>query len=149
MRVAYFTHGDDTFGAPRALIEMIEQLKGDFNIKPIVITPVYNKVNQYCRENNIENFVVPYFECGIVSQNSRYLYFLKKYRYLLFNMIAILKLVKILKQKKVNIIHSNVSVIDIGYIMAGKLNIPHVWHIRESGLENNWEPYQEKNMNSI
>lgn len=35
--------------------------------------------------------------------------------------------------KNVSFIHSNTSVNNIGYIAAKRLNIPHVWHIREYG----------------
>ena len=36
-------------------------------------------------------------------------------------------------QLKPDIIHTNVSVIDLGYKIAKRYNIPHIWHIREYG----------------
>lgn len=40
-------------------------------------------------------------------------------------------LADILKDKNISLIHTNVSVIDIGFRAAKKLGIPHLWHIRE------------------
>ena len=36
-------------------------------------------------------------------------------------------------QLKPDLIHTNVSVIDLGYRIAKRYNIPHIWHIREYG----------------
>lgn len=47
---------------------------------------------------------------------------------------------EIVKRIKPDIIHSNVGVIQVGYRVSRKLNIPHVWHLRE---------YQTKDFNFI
>ena len=47
------------------------------------------------------------------------------------NYIEYRKIVKIARKERVDIIHTNVSVINIGYLAAKKLNIPHVYHLRE------------------
>lgn len=40
---------------------------------------------------------------------------------------------KIARKEKVDIIHTNVSTIHAGHVVAHELGIPHVWHIREYG----------------
>lgn len=52
---------------------------------------------------------------------------------ILVNNFATLQLIRITKQFKPNLIHSNVSVTAIGYYAARLLKIPHVWHVREYG----------------
>ena len=41
------------------------------------------------------------------------------------------KLTKIIRDINPDIVHTNVGPVYVGYLIAKKLNIPHVWHIRE------------------
>jgi glycosyltransferase involved in cell wall biosynthesis len=50
---------------------------------------------------------------------------------LIVNAIASAKLASYLRDKKIDIIHTNVSVANIGYRASKKLHIPHIFHIRE------------------
>ena len=43
------------------------------------------------------------------------------------------QMMKIAKEEKPDIIHSNVGPLRLGFIVARRLGIPHVWHIREYG----------------
>ncbi|MGM9838201.1 MAG: glycosyltransferase [Paludibacteraceae bacterium] len=52
---------------------------------------------------------------------------------LLANWIGFHQVSAIAQQFKPDIIHTNVSVINIGYKVAQHLHIPHIWHIREYG----------------
>jgi glycosyltransferase involved in cell wall biosynthesis len=47
------------------------------------------------------------------------------------NTLAQKKLGKVIKKFKPDIIHTNVGPVHIGYNIAKKMGIPHVWHIRE------------------
>jgi glycosyltransferase involved in cell wall biosynthesis len=51
----------------------------------------------------------------------------------LTNIFAYYRLLSLIDFIKPNIIHTNVSVIDLGFKVARKRRIPHVWHIREYG----------------
>lgn len=46
-----------------------------------------------------------------------------------------LKIRKEIADLDINILHSNTSVINIGGILAGMTNIPHIWYVREFGKE--------------
>lgn len=50
-----------------------------------------------------------------------------------FNLLGARNLGKIIKQWTPDIIHSNNSLISIGYKASKKFNIKHIWHIREYG----------------
>ena len=52
---------------------------------------------------------------------------------LIVNHRATRKVEQLCRQIHPDIVHTNVSVIDIGYCAARHLHIPHVWHIREYG----------------
>lgn len=49
------------------------------------------------------------------------------------NVLAYLRLLRFAKKWKPDIIHSNVSVVDIGFKVARRIGVQHVWHIREYG----------------
>ena len=51
-------------------------------------------------------------------------------RYILGLHLAIHKIEKSIDFSTVDIIHSNLKIIDIVTILAKKYNIPHIWHIR-------------------
>lgn len=50
------------------------------------------------------------------------------------------QLKKIIEKEKPNIIHTNVGVVQEGFFCAKRMNIPHVWHLRE---------YQDRDFNWI
>ena len=49
------------------------------------------------------------------------------------SLMAYHRLLRFAREWKPDIIHTNVSVVDIGYKVARKLGIQHVWHVREYG----------------
>ena len=53
----------------------------------------------------------------------------------LFNGMTVRKLTAYLRDKDIDIIHTNVSVMDIGFRTARKLGVPHIYHIREFAEE--------------
>ena len=48
---------------------------------------------------------------------------------------AVKHLVGLIDSLKIEAVYSNTGVIDIGYQIARKLEVPHIWHIREFGKE--------------
>ena len=50
-----------------------------------------------------------------------------------YSLKAIPKLLKTCRQFQPDIVHSNTSVTDLGWLLAKKLKCPHVWHLREYG----------------
>ncbi|EPZ9215616.1 glycosyltransferase family 4 protein [Clostridium perfringens] len=55
--------------------------------------------------------------------------------YYWLNKNAINKIAKIVVDEKIELIHTNTSVIDIGNYISKKTGIKHVWHLREFGKE--------------
>lgn len=49
-----------------------------------------------------------------------------------YNHIAEIKITKWVQEISPDVIHSNVGVLRVGYYVAKKLQIPHVWHVRET-----------------
>ena len=57
--------------------------------------------------------------------------FLRKYYTKWINLFALFELIKIVNKFNINIIHSNSSVVSIGYKLSKIKSINHVWHLRE------------------
>ena len=49
----------------------------------------------------------------------------------IFNFIAVSKIAKTAAKYGIDIVHTNVSVCSIGFRVSRKLNVPHIYHIRE------------------
>ena len=49
----------------------------------------------------------------------------------IINIKAKKRISSIIKEENYNIIHTNVGVIDVGFKVAKKYNLPHIWHLRE------------------
>lgn len=144
MKVLYVLSLDDNFGAPRALMEMIQTLKKQYNITPVVLTPLKNKINDECDKLNIENYHILY-GTSMYRKGDKLLNVL---RYLLYKYGNIVSL-RLIKNKinfdEIDFIHSNNSVIDFGYRLSKKYNKKHFWHLREfSDLDFNYYPFEKK-----
>lgn len=68
---------------------------------------------------------------GVKTFRDLVLYIPRIIRILYYNSSSLKSLEQYCKNIKPDLIHTNVSVIQIGYEVAKKIGIPHVWHIRE------------------
>lgn len=88
-------------------------------------------------ETGIETIVLNYrphtFPNGMNTLCDYLLYIPRLVGRLYLNRRASAQLTEILKRLRPDIIHTNVSVINIGYNAARALHIPHIYHIREYG----------------
>lgn len=137
MKILFVSHDDGKYGAARSLIKMITIQKEKFNIIPIVITRKFNEINKFCNENNIENYVLPYFNCITYNFNNKnklaFFKLIQNVKKNIGNFLSINILKNKIDIKSVDIIHTNISTIDFGATVAKKYSIPHFWHIREFG----------------
>jgi len=137
MKVLYITDEDDKFGAPKSMIEMIITLRENYGIYPIVVTSKINNINKICDKNNIENYVTFHRKFTYIKSKNKIINFIKymiRYiRYKYGNFIAPILINRYIDLSKIDLIHTNISVIDVGSIISRKYNIRHVHHIREFG----------------
>ena len=132
MRIIYFNHCTGMYGASKSLFQLVKEMKEVYEVESIVITPDNGDLNSELSKIGIENYVFRY--CWWVYKEN---YFTeeelekKKERYNTINKKSIEEMYEFFKNKNVDIIHSNSITIDIGADLALKMNIPHIWHIRE------------------
>lgn len=142
MRVLFIPSGDDKYGAPKSMMELVENLKRRYGIEAIVMTCTNGLINQWCTENEIENYVLGQGSFMVVGGSNRFrkivkhgIYPFLRFQYLKEDRKAKRKIEEILKGKKIDLVHTNVNRIDIGGYYAMAHNIPHIWHLREFGKE--------------
>ena len=136
MRILYITNDDDRLGGAKALMEIIIEMKKE-NIEPVVVTPKFNGINEFCNKNDIENYVTKH-QCFMYVKSNNLIKGIIKYiprwiRYKICNIIAIKKIEKNVDLNNIDYVHTNTSIIDVGALIAKKYKIKHIWHIREFG----------------
>ncbi len=123
-------------GAALALYDLIKELKRNHpDVEPIVITGRHNELNAALTNIGVENWSAPFksFSSSSYSKPLSLWKIVLQARYALSRPIAIRKIEKLIDFESIDIIHTNLNRIDIGYYFARKYNIPHLWHVREHG----------------
>ena len=135
MRILYFMNHVGIGGAALALHDLIKELKENHqDVETIVITGSYNELNVSLTKLGVENYTAPFK--NFLSSTKKPFFFWRailQIRYRINKPNAIKKIEKLVDFKTINIIHSNLNRIDIGYYFSKKYNIKHIWHIREHG----------------
>jgi glycosyltransferase involved in cell wall biosynthesis len=122
-------------GATISILNLLKGLKrhGD---EIYVITPNEGYLCDELRSLGIEYHIIKYVFSVMPPTKSIIDWLLlvpKLFKMFLINIIAFYKILFLVDSYTPDIIHTNVSVIDLGFKIARKRKIPHVWHIREYG----------------
>lgn len=133
INVVVVAHESMINGASFSLLNLIDKLEDKCNF--IVITPYdRGKFVDALATRNVKVYYVP-FERWIKYKDENFKNEKKKWRRKdnFKNGLLAKEMAKILKNEKVDLIHSNTSVVDFGYRLSKLLKVPHIWHIREFG----------------
>lgn len=131
--VLYILHEDDRYGAPRAILELIQDLKEAKFVHPIVLTHKKDDNYRFCYENGIEVYNTGHINivCGEKTDFKSWLKWIPKaILNRIFDVVALIKLRKVDLQR-VDIIHANVSILSLGVLLKRKLHVPLIIHLRE------------------
>ena len=120
-------------GATKSFLILLNGLirKG---VTPTVVVPDRNGVFEDLQKAGIETIALPYRAAAYppIYAARDYLLFLPRtivHQYL--NWRASRKLYQMLKNRSFDIIHTNVSVIGLGFKLSRRLSVPHIYHFRE------------------
>ena len=134
MNVAYILNSTlPSSGATKSFMNMLKGLMAK-GINPIVIVPDKDGIYQELVSMQIPTYVVTFRMHTFPDARSLSGYLLWPFRLvarIVANKRAATKITKFLSDKKIDIIHSNVSLLTIGYQAAKHFHKPHVFHIRE------------------
>lgn len=136
MKILFLLSGTNSLdGSTKSFLNLLNYLECK-NIEAHVVCPNRDGVYKILTNRNIPTYYIKYrFSTPPIARG---IMNLVKYipRLLLrnvFNATALSKLNKIVEIVAPDIIHSNSSVIKVGYDVARSFQIPHVFHIREYG----------------
>ncbi len=125
----------ETGGASKSFIAMLKGLM-TMGVKPTVVLPdthgLYNTLSQL----GVRTIVLNYRSCTFPPANGLtdcLLFVPRLVGRLYLNHRSSKQLTAAMKELQPDIIHTNVSVTNIGYNAAQALHIPHIYHIREYG----------------
>lgn len=139
MKIIYILSGTSLYGgATKSILNLLSEVsKKDHQV--LIICPnnhgIYEKLTSEPKKNiNIECIKYTY-DIYPKKKNLKdcILYIPRFIKRFILNRKAANRLYKIAKQFSPDLIHTNTSVNNIGFITSKKLSIPHIWHIREYG----------------
>ena len=135
MNVVYILNSTYALGgASKSFMSMLEGLKNK-GVKPIVVVPDHEGLCKILHKKGIETIVVCFRPCTYphnrTSLKDILLFIPKLLARRFVNRRAVTKLYKKIRDREIQLIHTNVSVIDIGIRLSQKMNIPHIFHVRE------------------
>lgn len=136
MKVLFISGADQeggTYQMARNILKYVPQC--DKEIKFIVLTQKNGRLNQWCDENGIENYSVPYRYCVYFPPVNPFFAFIKRMIKLLsvsfFNRLALRRLERMDILSTVDVVHTNNERDLFGMIISKKYDIPNITHIRE------------------
>jgi len=146
MTVLYISHEkskSSMLGSTLSLSNLIDSVKNKCDI--IVLTPNKGKSYYYFKEQGYRCISLP-FPKGTISNKNIFrniIVFLPKlFVYLILNIYCLLCLKIFFLNKRIDIIHTNSSVIDFGFYLSKVLRAKHIWHLREfQNLDFNLRPF--------
>lgn len=131
MKVCFFAHKSKSYqnGAAMSLINIANEM-AERGIEVIIVLPSKNL--EYPIDNKkIKIFKVPSFSMRTKIDNKGLKNKTKGMIKSFYNLYSIRKALTILRKEKPDIIHNNGLDSEVGALVAKKLNIPYVWHIRQ------------------
>ena len=133
--ILFLTYTRTLFGANKSLLALMLDLRERYNVKPIVL--MYDK-NDGPLAEELEKYNIPYIispmKFWVVGKDTKlkYLRGLKGY---IENKKNIQNILERVQNYDINLVYTNNSTVQIGAMLADKLNVPHIWHVREFGAE--------------
>ncbi|WP_343320937.1 glycosyltransferase [Sphingobacterium multivorum] len=132
-RILFIAHDALAYGANQSLMNIISVLR-DNNIYVKVLFPRNGIICDIFDNKGWDYSIIRYrneLRPAVTNLKSRIKIFrsfcYKKY----VNTLAKREISALIKRENINIIHSNSGVLSIGAEIASKLNIKHIWHLRE------------------
>lgn len=124
-RILYLHAGAEMYGADIVLLELLKNLEKN-KFKPYVVLPCDGPLVEKLKENDIEVEILNY---PILRR--KYFNPIGIIRYIKDYFIYSNKLIKIAKDKKIDIVHTNTAAVLEGILVKRRLNLKQVWHIHE------------------
>jgi glycosyltransferase involved in cell wall biosynthesis len=134
MNILYISHEGNLGGASRSLLGIIDELKDNINVFVMTNDKNGDFINEL-KQRKIKIINCKYYWWMSPKSNSILSGLVKCAICNLVNYFTSFRIAFMAKKLRIDIIHSNTSVVNIGALISKFSEIPHIWHIREFGEE--------------
>jgi glycosyltransferase involved in cell wall biosynthesis len=140
MRISFFTHYADLYGANRSLLDLILGLR-NAGVEPYVIYPCLGDLTNRLNHLGVPSKAIP-FRNWVHSKRQSYRKFdpapsiLEKascIKKVIRNAQYLPNIIGQLRRWNIDLVYTNSSVISVGFIASKIIGKPHIWHLREFG----------------
>lgn len=136
MRLLTITHYTALLGANRSLLHLLGSLHGQPDVEVLVFCPGEGAFTQALQKKGIPYEIHPYVNWAHTIRSPKL--YLFPWLWWLFRRRHLGNIRERARQFNPDVIHSNSSVVSLGWQLAEALQKPHIWHLREFG----WPDYQ-------
>lgn len=124
--ILFIHQSSELYGSDKTLFYLAREVNNNSKFKAIVVIPDDGPLKGLLEENNIEVIISP------IVKVSRKMFTLINLLLLPFTIVSsVQKLNKALKEKKIDVVHSNTMAVLVGAFYCKFYKIKHVWHIHE------------------
>lgn len=138
MRVIYIADQAKSGGAADALLEIVQSIRENYDVVPIVLTAFNGALNEKLEAMGIEYYQIGHrqfaYSNSVTYVRKMFRTIFRPYlifRYMRANRRALMKAESVIDFENIDLIHTNVDRNDIGGVLARKYGLPHIWHLRE------------------
>ena len=125
-RVLYVHNSADIYGASRSLVRLLSVLDRE-KFEPLVMLPADGPLADQLRALPVRVIIFP-----ALSVIDRAIFKSWKLPFFLLNIpLSALRLSRILKRERIDLVHTNTGVVLSPGLAARLAGVPHVWHIRD------------------
>lgn len=137
MNVLIIADGDIKYGASHSLMQLVKELRKLYSINIKIVVPVNSIMKSKAKNTDADIICIHYtpFYQGIPFEKWKYAvkFIIRGGFYWYGRIRAVKEVERLIDLDTIDLIHSNSSREDLGALIAGKHNIPLIWHIREFG----------------
>ncbi len=123
--ILFVSHSAGRYGAEKSLLDLVLGIDRD-RYDVIVLVPKKGPLTDILSAHGVRYITIFYTKW--IDSN---LIFAKVPIRTIINVVALIRLLMIIKSCSIRVIYTNTVVIPIGAILSRFLGIPHIWHIRE------------------
>ncbi len=123
--ILFVSHSAGRYGAEKSLLDLVFGINRDL-YDVIVLVPKRGPLTELLGEHKIKyivSFYTKWSDSNLVP--------LKALIRTVINVIALIRLLMIIKPHSIGVVYTNTVVIPIGALLSRFLRIPHIWHVRE------------------
>lgn len=133
MKVLYITYQAVMYGANTSLFYLMKDMRERYNVTPVLLVSEEGPLVELCQQEGIKVYCSPFYRWLTIG-NSSLAHAKSIYKNILNSRNYRLVLSK-LKDEQFDLVHTNSTITDIGDVIASYFGVPHIWHLREYGID--------------